>query len=659
MKTEIAYIHKIDAKHKVAQKSGKEESLSERIISSINRTTNYYLQCQHPEGYWWFELESNVTITAEYLMLLKFLGIENPEREQKIVTHLLRKQRSDGTWAIYYDGPGEISATVEAYFALKLAGYPEDSEEMTSARDFILKSGGVENCRIFTKIFLALFGNYSWERIPPFPVELILFPDWFPFSIYAFSSWTRASLVPISILLHLRPVKTIEGARVDELYVSSPNGRKKPSNCMNFLIFSRHIGKLLFKAPFRPLRNKALKRAEEWIVDHQEESGDWAGIQPAMVNSLLALSSLGYPLDHPVIQKGLEALETFLIDKGDEVVLQSCISPVWDTALNCLALVEAGIPPKYPAIQLAAEWLLKQQIFRGGDWQVKRPDLEPGGWAFEFHNDHYPDVDDSAVVLMALQRAVGDNPSAKCAIERGINWVLGMQSSDGGWGAFDVDNNKEYLNRIPFADLEAMIDPSTADLTGRVLQMMGYYGYDKDHPVAKKAIRFLRKIQEPDGSWWGRWGVNYIYGTWSVLSGLESIKEDFSQPWIQKAVQWLKNCQNPDGGWGETCESYKDPSLSGHGPSTASQTAWALLGLMAAGEWESPEISRGIQYLLKNQQPDGTWEEEYFTGTGFPKYFMLRYHNYRNCFPLMALGRYYGWLQDQLRLPGKTSLQMS
>ncbi len=658
MKTETAHSQKLGSELRDFLKPESKGGLLDHLVTAIERTKNYYLGCQHPEGYWWFELESNVTITAEYLMLLKFLGVANPEREKKIVNHLLRQQRSDGTWSIYYDGPGEISATVEAYFALKLAGYPTDSEEMTKAREFVLDSGGIEHCRIFTRIFLALFGNYPWDKIPPFPVELILFPDWFPFSIYSFSSWTRASLVPISILLHLRPVKHIDGAGVSELYTTA-EGKKRSSNCANFLIFSKHIGKLLFKSPFRPLRNKALKKAEEWIVDHQEESGDWAGIQPAMVNSLLALFSLGYPLEHPVIQKGLDALEGFLIDKGDEVVLQSCISPVWDTALNCIALVEAGIPPEYPAIQLAAHWLIGQQIFRGGDWQVKRPNLEPGGWAFEFHNDHYPDVDDSAVVLMALQKAVGKDSTAKCAIERGINWVLGMQSKDGGWGAFDVDNNKEYLNRIPFADLEAMIDPSTADLTGRILQMMGYYGYDKNHPVAKKAIRFLRRTQEPDGSWWGRWGVNYIYGTWSVLVGLESIGEDFSQPWIRKAVRWLKEHQNPDGGWGETCESYKDPSLRGQGPSTASQTAWALLGLMAAGEWESPEVHKGILYLLNNQQHDGTWEEKYFTGTGFPKYFMLRYHNYRNCFPLMALGRYYGWLQNQIKMPRKASLQIS
>ena len=658
MKARSTFSQGIDPEIKARETRTGKESFSERLAEAIFRTKNYYLNDQNEDGYWWYELESNVTITAEYLMLLKFLGVNCPEREQKIVNHLLRKQRKDGTWAIFFDGPGELSATVEAYFALKLAGYPVDAGEMVRARSFILESGGIEKCRIFTRIFLALFDNYPWEKIPPFPVELILSPSWFPLSIYSFSSWTRASLVPISILLYLRPVKKFPHADLKELYSSVPL-EKKSSTPLKFLIFSEHLAKLQFKRLFKPLRVKALKKAEEWIVSHQEDSGDWAGIQPAMVNSLLALFSLGYSLKHPVIKKGMKALESFMLDKGDEIVLQSCISPVWDTAINCLALLEAGIPAEYPAIQAAAKWLLDQQIFNGGDWQVKRPNLEPGGWAFEFHNDHYPDVDDSAMVLMALQRTLGSTAQVQDNIKKGINWVLGMQGKDGGWGAFDADNNKEYLNKIPFADLEAMIDPSTADLTGRNLQMMGYFGYDKNHPVARKAIRFLRLTQEPDGCWWGRWGVNYIYGTWSVLCGLESIGEDFSQPYLQKAIHWVKEHQNPDGGWGETCESYKNPYLRGKGPSTPSQTAWAVLALMSGGEWKSPELLAGIRYLLSNQRADGTWEEKHFTGTGFPKYFMLRYHNYRNCFPLWALGRYYGWLQKQLHLPEKTSLQMS
>ena len=361
--------------------------------------------------------------------------------------------------------------------------------------------------------------------------------------------------------------------------------------------------------------------------------------------SLLALHTLGYPVEHPVIQKGLEALERFCIRRENSLELQACVSPVWDTGLTCLALMASGVPPEHPAVQKSAKWLLDRQIFSGGDWQLRAPSGKPGGWAFEFFNSHYPDVDDSAVVLMVLNRALnGGNGDVLDRLKSGMEWVLAMRSRDGGWGAFDKDNSNQYLNKIPFADLKAMIDPSTADLTGRVLEMMGYFGYKGDHPVARAAIRFIREKQEENGAWWGRWGVNYIYGTWSVLSGLHSIGEDVRRPYIRRAVAWLKDRQNDDGGWGETCDSYGKCSCSA--PSTASQTAWALLALMAAGEAESPEVGRGARFLLDRQKEDGSWEEKAYTGTGFPKYFMIRYHNYRNCFPLLALGKYRGFLRS-------------
>ncbi len=392
--------------------------------------------------------------------------------------------------------------------------------------------------------------------------------------------------------------------------------------------------------PLRGFRQKAMRIAEDWILEHQEDSGDWGGIQPAMVNSILALYVLGYPLDHPVMVKGLQALETFCIDDAGGLRLQACVSPVWDTALNALALLDAGLPPDHPAIQKAAVWLIENQVTTGGDWQVKNC-CPPGGWAFEFHNSHYPDVDDSAVVLMVLQRL---HPDQHCALEavkkRGLDWCLSMQSQSGGWAAFDKDNTLTFLNWIPFADHGAMVDYPTADITGRMLEAMADFGYDRSDRRARRGLRFIRECQEKDGCWWGRWGVNYIYGTWSVLRGLIRIGESPKERYIQKSLQWLKDHQNGDGGWGETCESYTRPELRGKGPSTASQSAWALMGLLEGDDIDCREARRGIQYLLEEQQPDGSWEELYFTGTGFPKHFFIRYHDYRSCFPLMALGKY-------------------
>jgi squalene-hopene/tetraprenyl-beta-curcumene cyclase len=368
-----------------------------------------------------------------------------------------------------------------------------------------------------------------------------------------------------------------------------------------------------------------------------------------MLNAILSLNALGYSNDHPVIVKGLEALANFCIETEDEVVLQSCISPVWDTALALKALTDSGVPNDHPSLVRAAEWLLDKEVRKHGDWKVKAPELEPGGWAFEFLNDWYPDVDDSGFVMMALKGIkVKDRKSMDGAIKRGIAWCLGMQSKNGGWGAFDKDNTKYLLNKIPFADLEALIDPPTADLTGRMLELMGSFGYAKEYPAAQRALEFIRKTQEPEGCWWGRWGVNYLYGTWSVMCGLAAIGEDLNQPYIRKAVNWIKSRQNIDGGWGETCESYHDPSLAGIGESTASQTSWAILALLAAGEAKSSTVVRGVQYLLSTQKTDGTWDESQYTGTGFPKFFMIKYHIYRNCFPLMALGTYRNLTADQV-----------
>jgi squalene-hopene/tetraprenyl-beta-curcumene cyclase len=636
--------------HTVSQHKPQEPEANDMAVKTelaVARTHAYFFEKQAGDGYWWFELESNVTITAEYLMLLHFLGLNSEEKDRKMSNYLMGKQGSDGGWAIHYGAKGDISTTVEAYFALRLAGHPADSGHMTRAAEFILNNGGVEGSRVFTRIYLALFGEFDWKAIPSIPLELIMLPSWFPINIYTFSSWARATIVPLSILLDLKPVKPLLGGdSLKELY-KEPDKlphltvRKLPFfSLKKVFVVLDYVFKFWEQSKIRPLRRLALRKIERWIREHQEPSGDWGGIQPPMVNSIWALVARGYSLSHGTITRGLKALERFTIETEDELALQSCISPVWDTALTTLALESSGVRKDHFSVVQASKWLSSMQIFRKGDWSVKRPDLPPGGWAFEFDNNWYPDIDDSAVVLMVLYRHIDKEFISPENLESGLRWILGMQGRDGGWGAFDVNNNMKLLNQLPFGDLEAMIDPSTADITGRVLEVMGRAGYDMSHPQAKRGISFIRKNQETDGSWWGRWGVNYIYGTWSVLCGLASIGEDMSKPYVQYAVRWLKGCQKPDGGWGECCDSYKDPVLKSHGMSTPSQTAWALLGLMAAGEVMSPEVKKGVLYLLNTQKPDGTWDEEEFTGTGFPKFFMIRYHNYRNCFPLTALGRY-------------------
>jgi squalene-hopene/tetraprenyl-beta-curcumene cyclase len=619
------------------------------LDQAIARSQEFFFREQQPAGYWWAELESNVTITAEYLMLFHLLGLVDRDRERKIVRYLLDEQTAEGYWTIYFGGPGDLSTTIEAYFALKLAGTPADHPAMVKARSFILERGGIIRSRVFTKIFLALFGQFAWFGVPSMPIELMLLPNWAYFNLYEFSSWSRATIIPLSLVMAKRPVKEIPSwATVRELYVRPPRPidytfTREDGICTwkNFFIGIDHLLKVYEKNPFRPFMERGMAVAERWVLAHQEKTGDWGGIQPAMLNSILALHCLGYANDHPALAKGLEALANFTIETADSLVLQSCVSPVWDTALALKALRDSDVPASHPALVKGAEWLLEREVKREGDWKVKAPELSPGGWAFEFLNDWYPDVDDSGFVMMAIREIrVRDERARDGAIKRGIAWCLGMQSKNGGWGAFDKDNTKHLLNKIPFADLEALIDPPTADLTGRMLELMGVFGFAKSHPAAERALAFIRREQDKAGSWWGRWGVNHIYGTWSVLGGLAAIGEDLSLPYVQRALNWLKSRQNLDGGWGETCESYVDPSLAGQGESTPSQTAWALLALMAAGEEAAPATIRGVRYLLETQKEDGTWDEAQFTGTGFPKYFMIKYHIYRNCFPLAALGTY-------------------
>jgi squalene-hopene/tetraprenyl-beta-curcumene cyclase len=618
------------------------------VEGAVQRAVDALLNLQHPQGYWWAELESNVTITAEYLMLHRLLGL--PEHEfPRMAAYLLGQQLDNGGWSIWYGDGGEISTSVEAYLALKLAGLSSQEARMVKARDFILSRGGALRTRVFTRIFMALFGQVSWDGIPLLPVELMLLPPWCGFSIYDFSSWTRATIVPLMIIMARRPVFPVPPEQgVSELFLSpeEPFERHrvtfKPGGpaLENFFVFLDRVLKFFYRRPLGWPHQLALRKAERWILEHQEESGDWAGIQPAMLNSILALTVLGYDLKHDVIQRGLQALRFFTLQEGNRLWLQSCISPVWDTALALRALAAAGVPPTHPAMVKATDWLLKQQIRVKGDWSIKNPDLAPGGWAFEFVNNWYPDIDDSAMVLVALKETLAEPAKYREALHLGVNWVLGMQSRNGGFAAFDTDNTKEWLNAIPFGDLKALVDPPTEDVTGRALEMMGAFGLGTGHPAAQRALAFIKAKQHPDGPWWGRWGVNFIYGTWSVLLGLKGLGEDMGQPYIRRAVAWLKAHQNEDGGWGERVESYRQPELMGRGPSTPSQTAWAIMALVAAGEAASPEVQAGIRYLVENQNPEGRWDEPYFTGTGFPSHFMIRYHLYRDCFPLMALGQY-------------------
>jgi squalene-hopene/tetraprenyl-beta-curcumene cyclase len=620
----------------------------DRLAQAIKHSQAYLLSQQKPEGYWAGELEANTTLTSQYVLFRHLIGQVDEVRQQKCVRYLLSQQQPDGGWRLYYGGPSHLSATIEAYFAMRVAGVPPEEPAMQRARQLILSRGGLTNAQVFTKIYLALFGQYDWRGIPIIPPEIIFLPRGFHFNIYEFSSWSRSVIIPLTVVFAKKPCCVLPPERhVDELFVEPPGParyaikRREPGiNWELAFILLDALLKISEKYTSQQLRETALRRVEQWLLEHQDHSGDWGGIMPAMVNSVLALLCLGYKLDSPPVAKGLEAIERFGIEEEDTFRLQSCVSPVWDTVLTVTALADSGLPRTHPAMRRAVQWVVRRQILREGDWRVKNRRGQPGGWAFEFNNDFYPDNDDTAAVLIALHKAGLPDEEKGEVFQRGLRWLLSMQCDDGGWGAFDMNNNRELLNKIPFADLESMLDPSTCDVTSRVLELLGLIGFPLTHRVVKPAIRFVRRNQEPDGAWYGRWGVNYIYGTSHVLCGLRSIGEDMQQPYIRQAVQWFIEHQNSDGGWGESCRSYEDPAYRGVGVSTASQTAWALMGLLAAGQARHEAVSRGVQFLLRTQTAEGTWYEPEFTGTGFPKYFFIKYHMYQDYFPLMALARY-------------------
>ncbi len=627
------------------------ELLDEGIAKGISR----FLSIQTPAGYWVFPLEADATIPSEYLLLQRFLGraIE-PGHRARIARSIRRTQLPDGGWPLYEDGVADISASVKAYFALKLTGDSPDSPHMALARKRILALGGAEKANVFTRITLAIFGQIPWRTVPAIPAEIMLLPRQFFFHIDKVSYWSRTVMVPLFILYTKRPVCTLgPGEGVRELFAATPEtlrhlDRLVPGKTRKnaFILLDRLLKRVDSRMP-RAAREAAIRRAERWTRDRMQGEGGIGGIFPAMANAVMALKVLGYGPDDPDYARGLRSLDELLVDRGDEILCQPCHSPVWDTCLGLCAVLEAGLEPDHAAVSAAVDWLMEKQVFVRGDWARRAPKLAPGAWAFQFENALYPDVDDTAKVVMALLRAgILDREDRRDRVAAAANWVLGMQGKDGGWGSFDIDNNFHYLNDIPFADHGALLDPSTADLTGRCVELFSLLGYRRGFAPIDRALRFLRKEQEPCGAWFGRWGVNYIYGTWSVLVALRQLGEDMSRPYVRKAVAWLHSRQNPDGGWGESCRSYEDPSLAGQGASTASQTAWALMALMAAGEERNDAVRRGIGYLLERQDAEGGWDETLYTGTGFPRVFFLRYHGYSQIFPLWALGVYRRLLTD-------------
>jgi squalene-hopene/tetraprenyl-beta-curcumene cyclase len=578
------------------------------LDSGVERAAERLLSLQHPDGWWKGELESNATMIAEHLFLLHFLGLRDDETDRLLANELLARRRGDGTWSIWFEGPANLSVTVEAYTALKLAGV--DPGETT--RDYIRRAGGVARTRIFTRAFLALIGQWPWRRLPHVPVELNLLPSDGPLSVYDFACWARQTMVALSVVEALQPV------RPSSIDLSEIGGRR-----------TQHI-----RPPrLSSTRRRAILVAERWVRERQEADGSWGGIQPPWVWSLVMLAALGHGFEDETFARGLAGWERFMIRDGDRLRPEACQSPIWDTALAVLALRAAGIPADDPRLQAAGDWLLREEVTVTGDWAIRRPGLAPGGWAFEFDNDLYPDVDDTAVVVLALRElGLGD-----AAVKRGLDWMVGMQSSSGGWGAFDADNEALWLYQLPICDFGKVTDEPTADVTAHALEALGHEdGYDDS---LARGLEWLLAEQEQDGSWFGRWGVNHVYGTGAVVPALEACGLPSDHPAIRRALDWLDSVQQPSGAFGEDIASYGDASSRGRGAATPSQTAWALLAYVSGGASEALSTRRAAEYLLRVQRPDGDWDEQHYTGTGFPLDFMIRYHLYRLTFPLLALGR--------------------
>ena len=613
--------------------------------AAAKAAVEHLLGLQNPEGWWKGELETNVTMDAEDLMLRHFLGRLDPERAGASARWIRANQGDDGGWATFYGGPSDLSTTIEAYVALRLAGDRPTDTHMEAAAAMARSKGGVPASRVFTRIWLAMVGAWDWEDLPVLPPEIMFLPSRIPLNVYDFACWARQTVVALTVVMAFRPARPLPFG-LDELSSPAPAGPPAPATPGFFGLVDRLLHRYerlpRWFGPRRALRNAALARAERWILQRQEADGLWGGIQPPVVYSIIALHLLGYPLDHPALRAAFDGLDGFTIEDERGRRIEACQSPVWDTALALIALSDAGVGPDHPAVRSAADWLTREEIRTPGDWAVRRPGLAPGGWAFEFANDHYPDVDDTAEVVMALRRA-GHGPDsgtpAAAACRRAVDWTLGMRSRSGAWGAFDADNDSRLVASLPFCDFGEVTDPPSADVTAHMVEML-VTEPAAPRAVIDRAVEWLWSEQEDDGSWFGRWGVNYVYGTGAVLPALAAAGVPARDPRIRRAVGWLRAHQNPDGGWGEDLRSYVDADWRGRGPSTASQTAWALLGLIAAGDGPSDEAARGVAWLVEHQTPDGTWDEPEFTGTGFPWDFSINYHLYRLVWPLSALGRY-------------------
>lgn len=628
---------------------GKIDSLSARISTAIRLGRDWLFSQQHEDGYWCGELGADTTLESDYILLHMLLGTVNAERFQKCANHILREQNEDGGWSTYPAGPSNVGASVKAYFALKLAGYSADHPALAKARTKILDLGGVTEVNTFTKIYLCFLGQYDYDAVPAVPPEIVLFPSWFWFNIYEISSWSRAILVPLSIAYAKKPFKKIpDSMGVEELFVGGRDKSrmhlhwsKKLISWRNFFLMLDRLTHWFERVHIRPLRSMALRKAEKWMLERFEMSDGLAAIYPSIMNSIIAMRCLGYSVDDPHLIRAMDEFEKLGIEDEDSFRMQPCKSPVWDTAFALFALGESGVPATDARMVKCADWVLQKQVRSVGDWKIKNRKGQPGGWYFEFNNEFYPDVDDSAMVCLALSHV--EHPNGRYqreSVQRAIDWIFSMQCKGGGWASFDKDNDKMVFEQIPFADHNAMLDPPTADITGRILEMLATYGYTQSDRRVKRAIQFLMDEQESDGSWFGRWGVNYIYGTMQVLRGLEAMGVDHHEPCIQQGAEWLRMVQNSDGGWGETCGSYDDANLKGVGPSTPSQTAWAVMGLLAANDIRSDSVARGIAYLLRTQKADGSWDEAFDTGTGFPRVFYLMYCMYRQYFPVIALTAY-------------------
>jgi squalene-hopene/tetraprenyl-beta-curcumene cyclase len=611
------------------------------LKQAISRAQQHLISLQHPEGYWIGELIVDSTLCSDYVTFMHWSGDIDFDLQQKCIDHILSRQQPDGGWNIYPEGPSEVNASVKAYLALTLAGFSKEDPILTLARTKIRELGGIEKTNTYARLYLALLGQIPWDAVPTIPVEFLLLPRWLPVNLYAVSAWTRAMVVPLAIINHYKPTRVLPVERgISELYLDPTKvPRTKAAGLKQFFILIDRCLKIVERNKILPLRKTALNVAEQWML---ERIGDGcsglAAIFPAMLNSMIALRCIGYPASHPIYKKAETDFRELFVDDEQGFRIQPCFSPVWDTAITLVSLSRSGIGENHLASRKAVGWLLAQEVRIAGDWAVNNPKPEPTGWCFEFNNPFSPDVDDTAMVLLALYTAgYRDDPAL---YDRVVRWLLSFQNRDGGWAAFDKDVQNPLLENVPFADHNAILDPSCCDVTARVLEILGDLGFRPGHPAIDRATLYLRETQESDGAWYGRWGVNYIYGTSQVLRGLRAVGLDMNEPWIQRGRDWLESCQNEDGGWGETLASYDDPSLRGKGVSTPSQSAWALLGLCAFQKVNRPSVERGVRYLVSSQNPDGSWSETLITGTGFPRVFYLKYDMYRNNWPLMALARY-------------------